>query len=407
MQVPVFTSAAEILARLKTVDSDVSGLNANTLQGYQASAFALAGHTHSYQAANANLTALSGLTGAADKLNYFTGVGAMALADFTTFGRSLAGAADAAAGRTALALGTMATQAETDYALLAGRAGGQSLIGGTASGNSLTLRSSSHATKGKVIFGNAGTTAYDEVNERFGVGTASPTSKFQVLTAGSTSPAYGTDEVFSIVNNSLFNSNAGFAVAAGSSGIGNFYFGKVGAYFQGIVAYDNATNAMHFSTNTSRKMTILSGGNVGIGTQTPATRLDAADTNASTSAIQNALTMRTTHASTAAAGFGVGFRAGLKSSTTDDQDAGRIAVRWNDATHASRQADMVFSAWYTSTEREFMRGRAGSAAPMIGFLGAAPIAKPTITGSRGANAALADLLTQMANYGLIVDSTTV
>lgn len=42
----------------------------------------------------------------------------------------------------------------------------------------------------------------------------------------------------------------------------------------------------------------------------------------------------------------------------------------------------------------------------IGFFGSAPIAKPTITGSRAGNAALADLLTKLASYGLIVDSTT-
>jgi hypothetical protein len=68
----------------------------------------------------------------------------------------------------------------TQYTLLAGRSGGQTLIGGTASGNSLTLRSTSNATRGKVIFGNAGTTAYDEVNERFGIGTASPTAELDI-----------------------------------------------------------------------------------------------------------------------------------------------------------------------------------------------------------------------------------
>lgn len=42
-----------------------------------------------------------------------------------------------------------------------------------------------------------------------------------------------------------------------------------------------------------------------------------------------------------------------------------------------------------------------------GFNNTAPIAKPTVTGSRAANAALASLLTSLANYGLITDSTTV
>lgn len=46
MDTPVFLPASQILARLLTVDSDNSGLNANTLQGYAASAFSLAGHTH-------------------------------------------------------------------------------------------------------------------------------------------------------------------------------------------------------------------------------------------------------------------------------------------------------------------------------------------------------------------------
>lgn len=39
----------------------------------------------------------------------------------------------------------------TQYALLAGRSGGQTLIGGTASGNNLTLQSTSNATKGSIV----------------------------------------------------------------------------------------------------------------------------------------------------------------------------------------------------------------------------------------------------------------
>jgi len=42
----------------------------------------------------------------------------------------------------------------------------------------------------------------------------------------------------------------------------------------------------------------------------------------------------------------------------------------------------------------------------IGFYGSAEVAKPTITGSRGGNAGLASLLTQLATLGLITDSTT-
>lgn len=52
----------------------------------------------------ANSTALNGLAGAANRLPYFTGAASMALATFTSFGRSLVAAADAAAAKTLLSL---------------------------------------------------------------------------------------------------------------------------------------------------------------------------------------------------------------------------------------------------------------------------------------------------------------
>lgn len=42
----------------------------------------------------------------------------------------------------------------------------------------------------------------------------------------------------------------------------------------------------------------------------------------------------------------------------------------------------------------------------LGFYNTTPTTKPTITGSRGDNAALADLLTKLAGLGLLTDSTT-
>lgn len=42
----------------------------------------------------------------------------------------------------------------------------------------------------------------------------------------------------------------------------------------------------------------------------------------------------------------------------------------------------------------------------VGFNGTTPIAKPTVSGSRGGNAALDSLLTALANYGLITNSTS-
>lgn len=48
-----------------------------------------------------------------------------------------------------------------------------------------------------------------------------------------------------------------------------------------------------------------------------------------------------------------------------------------------------------------------SGTPKIGFFGQTPLsAKPSISGSRGGNAALADLLTKLAALGLITDGTS-
>lgn len=79
--------------------------------------------------------------------------------------------------------GVMSVDAMTAYPLLAGRSGGQTLIGSTLASGNLTLRSTSHATKGKILFGNpfVALSAYDEANNSFGIGTASPgTSKLYI-----------------------------------------------------------------------------------------------------------------------------------------------------------------------------------------------------------------------------------
>lgn len=83
------------------------------------------------QGYHVNLAALAGLTLAADRLPYATGAGAMSLATFTAFGRSLVDDADATTARATLGLGSMAVQASSSVSITGGTIDGVILDGGT------------------------------------------------------------------------------------------------------------------------------------------------------------------------------------------------------------------------------------------------------------------------------------
>jgi phage-related tail fiber protein len=82
-------------------------------------------------ALSAALASVGGLTPAADRLPYYTGAAAAALATFTAYGRSLVDDADAATARTTLGLGTIATQNANAVAITGGSIDNITLDGGT------------------------------------------------------------------------------------------------------------------------------------------------------------------------------------------------------------------------------------------------------------------------------------
>jgi hypothetical protein len=127
-----------------------------------------------------------------------------------------------------------------------GISGGTTLIGGTASGDNLTLSSTSNATKGKILFG---TSAYDEVNNSLGIGTNAPSAKLEVR---------GISDFWGLQ-------------------VGN---GTVGALFQvyggnaGFVGFNgSAYNSLDIRSGISTQLFLATNGNIGIGQTSPTARL--------------------------------------------------------------------------------------------------------------------------------------
>ena len=129
--------------------------------------------------------------------------------------------------------------------------------------------------------------------------------------------------------------------------------------------------------------------------------------DAATNTVTNGLTVGHNTTGTAANGFGAGQLFALESSTTAAQDAARIQALWYEATHATRKADLVLTA-YDTAEREGLRIRGAGSAPAIGFLGAAPVgrqahvADPAGGGTVDAEArsAINSILATLENFGL-------
>ena len=127
---------------------------------------------------------------------------------------------------------------------------------------------------------------WDDANNRLGVGTAIPATKFHMSSgtltvdgnvlpkfharsgASGATVATSADEI--IAENS---DAAGISFLTNNTGQGNIYFGDSDDNDVGIIRYDHSADWLGFGVNAGFKMRIISSGFVGIGTINPATKL--------------------------------------------------------------------------------------------------------------------------------------
>jgi len=183
----------------------------------------------SYQLSDAGLTSIAGLTTTADKMLYTTAADTYAVTTLTTAGRALLDDADAAAQRTTLGLGSLATQSTITESQISDLQGyltaetndlGTAVTGtlGTANGGTgLTTI----GTAGQVLRVNSGATALEFADESGGGGSGSTYIEHSSTVSDSLATSAGTNRMY--VGNTTFSGSgtmAGYLVI--SHGYANF-----------------------------------------------------------------------------------------------------------------------------------------------------------------------------------------
>lgn len=188
-------------------------------------------------------------------------------------------------------------------------------------------------------------------------------------------------------------------------GFGDFLFGS-----QLVLGWSSTTSAigtvdiglLRAGTNQLQ----VANNDVGVGSSGYGSLIFGA-TDASTNTIAIGGSVVHTTSGTPAAGFGVGLQFQLASSTGTVRPTAEIDGLWANATDATRAGRLTLGVFDTAvTAREGFRVESVAGVVALGFYGHTAAAQQNVTGAKGGNVALANLLTALATLGLITDGTT-
>lgn len=258
-------------------------------------------------------------------------------------------------------LGGLTDDDHTIYVLLAGRSGGQTIIGGIGSGDGLTLQSTSHATKGTISLENI--LYVDCVNSRVGIGAASPARPLSII-GNVLTPLLQLKETSGDTNSDVCmsfnrdNSNTtGWSIGSTATFLSNNAF---------VISADG--DGVRFDV----KFIIKTSGEVGIGTSiVPDRLLHVEELDATTNAVTYSQRLTHTCSNVVTDGFGVGMEFELENASGTNVISALVEALWDDSTNGSEKGRLVLKAKDSGAEREVIRIEGSGSEGELGFFATA------------------------------------